>query len=59
MKRICRYNDAGEYVQNALCDTIDKAKLIEHKINITKATESIKNILNKSSKPSKADKSGT
>ena len=41
MKRICRYKDNGNYVQNSECADIDMDKLIEHRARIIKAEKKV------------------
>ena len=51
MKRICRYKDNGNYVQNSECADIDMDKLIEHRARIIKAEKKVQTLMNRVDKP--------
>ena len=51
MKRICRYKDNGNYVQNSECADIDMEKLIEHRARIMKAEKKVQTLMNRVDKP--------
>ena len=51
LKRIKRYKDQGNYVQNDLAKDIDQSKFVAHKAKIAKAEVEVRSILEKSQKP--------